>query len=86
MNMLIVIAALSCSLGCVKAAARDPAGQDRPEATAKPDPSPGIESRARRIKYGEEDVVTVRAKLRFTTLIVLPREESILDFTCGDRE
>jgi type IV secretion system protein VirB9 len=86
MTVMIVIAALSCSLGCVRAAARDPDGQDRPEASAKPEPAAGIESRARRIKYGEEDVVTVRAKLRFTTLIVLPREESILDFTCGDRE
>ena len=41
---------------------------------------------ARVIKYGKEDIVPVRAKLRFSTLIVLPDEEEILDFTTGDRE
>ncbi len=46
------------------------------------DPSAG----ARVIAYGEKDVVTVSAKIRYTTLIVLPKNESILDFTCGDKE
>lgn len=41
---------------------------------------------ARIVKYGKEDIVPVRAKLRFSTLIVLPEEEEILDFTTGDRE
>lgn len=41
---------------------------------------------ARVVKYSERDVVSVRAKLRFTTLIVLPRHERILDFTCGDKD
>jgi len=41
---------------------------------------------ARVIKYGKEDIVPVHAKLRFSTLIVLPDEEEILDFTTGDRE
>ena len=41
---------------------------------------------ARVVKYGKEDIVPVRAKLRFSTLIVLPEEEEILDFTTGDRE
>ena len=41
---------------------------------------------ARVVKYGKEDVVPVHAKLRFSTLIVLPEEEEILDFTTGDRE
>jgi type IV secretory pathway VirB9-like protein len=44
------------------------------------------DSRSRRVSYGEEDVIAVRAKIRFTTLVILPNEESILDFTCGDRE
>jgi type IV secretion system protein VirB9 len=47
-----------------------------------PDSSPG----ARVVAYGEKDVVAVRAKVRFTTLIVLPKNETILDFTCGDKE
>ncbi|HZU41934.1 MAG TPA: TrbG/VirB9 family P-type conjugative transfer protein [Terriglobales bacterium] len=41
---------------------------------------------ARIVKYGREDIVPVHAKLRFSTLIVLPGDEEILDFTTGDRE
>jgi type IV secretion system protein VirB9 len=41
---------------------------------------------ARVVKYSREDIVPVHAKLRFSTLIVLPDEEEILDFTTGDRE
>src|SRR5258708_1607222 len=47
---------------------------------------PGRADGARVVKYGKEDVVPVHAKLRFSTLIVLPEEEEILDFTTGDRE
>lgn len=43
-------------------------------------------SGARTIQYGERDIVRLRAKLRYTTLIVLPKNEQILDFTCGDKE
>ena len=38
------------------------------------------------VKYGDRDVVPVRAKLRYTTLIILPKQERILDFTCGDKD
>jgi len=48
-------------------------------------PAAGAEG-ARTVKYGKEDIVPVHAKLRFSTLIVLPDEEEILDFTTGDRE
>src|SRR5215467_10550877 len=41
---------------------------------------------ARVVKYGREDIVPIHAKLRFSTLIVLPDDEEILDFTTGDRE
>lgn len=41
---------------------------------------------ARVVAYGEKDVVPVKAKIRYTTLIVLPKQESILDYTCGDKE
>jgi type IV secretion system protein VirB9 len=41
---------------------------------------------ARIVKYAREDVVAVHAKVRFSTLIVLPENEEILDFTTGDRE
>src|SRR5207244_12869248 len=41
---------------------------------------------ARVVKYAKEDIVPVRAKLRFSTLIVLPDDEAILDITTGDKE
>src|ERR1700736_1652468 len=41
---------------------------------------------ARTVKYSREEIVRVRAKLRFSTLIVLPDNEEILDFTTGDKE
>jgi type IV secretion system protein VirB9 len=41
---------------------------------------------ARVVKYAKEDIVQVRAKLRFSTLIVLPDDEEILDFTTGDKD
>jgi type IV secretory pathway VirB9-like protein len=44
------------------------------------------EAAARVVKYAKEDIVPVHAKLRFSTLIVLPEDEEILDFTTGDKE
>jgi type IV secretion system protein VirB9 len=41
---------------------------------------------ARTVAYGDREVVPVRTKLRYTTLIVLPKSEQILDFTSGDKE
>jgi type IV secretory pathway VirB9-like protein len=41
---------------------------------------------ARTVKYSREEIIRVRAKLRFSTLIVLPDNEEILDFTTGDKE
>jgi type IV secretory pathway VirB9-like protein len=41
---------------------------------------------ARVVKYGKEDIVPIRAKVRFSTLIVLPDDEEILDFTTGDKD
>jgi len=41
---------------------------------------------ARVVNYSREEIVPVRAKLRFSTLIVLPDNEEILDFTTGDKE
>jgi type IV secretion system protein VirB9 len=44
------------------------------------------ESTARTVKYSETDIIPVRAKVRFSTLIVLPANEEILDATTGDKE
>lgn len=41
---------------------------------------------ARVVKYGQDDIVTVHAKLRYSTLIVLPQNEEILDFTTGEKD
>ena len=41
---------------------------------------------ARVVEYSREDIVPIHAKLKFSTLIILPEDEEILDFTTGDRE
>jgi type IV secretion system protein VirB9 len=40
----------------------------------------------REVPYNARAVVRVNAKLRFTTMIVLPDTEEILDFVCGDKD
>ncbi len=44
------------------------------------------EPSARVVSYDDKGVVKVKTKLRFTTLLVLPKNEQILDFLCGDKE
>jgi type IV secretion system protein VirB9 len=41
---------------------------------------------ARTVKYDQRDIVEIHAKVRFSTLIVLPPDEDILDFTTGDKD
>src|SRR5882762_1177379 len=41
---------------------------------------------ARTVKYSQQEVIAVRAKLRYSTLIVLPQNEEILDFATGDKD
>jgi type IV secretion system protein VirB9 len=41
---------------------------------------------AKQIAYSEKDVAVIKTKLRYTTLIILPKNEQILDFTCGDKD
>jgi len=38
------------------------------------------------VHVGDKDVVPIKTRLRFTTMIVLPKQEVILDFVCGDKE
>jgi type IV secretion system protein VirB9 len=45
---------------------------------------PSISSRT--VSYHETDIVPIATEVRFTTLIELPKEESILEVTCGDKE
>src|SRR6266851_155698 len=41
---------------------------------------------ARTVKYAAKDIVLIKAKLRYTTLIVLPQNEKILDFVTGAKD
>lgn len=40
----------------------------------------------RDVSYTDRAIVSVQAKMRFTTLIILPEGERILDFVCGDKD
>lgn len=41
---------------------------------------------ARLVRYSQRDVIPIYAKVRFSTLIVLPANEEILDYTTGDKD
>lgn len=41
---------------------------------------------ARLVRYSQRDVIPINAKVRFSTLIVLPANEEILDYTTGDKD
>jgi type IV secretion system protein VirB9 len=41
---------------------------------------------SRTVAYHDTDIVPIATEIRFTTLIELPKEESILEVTCGDKE
>jgi type IV secretory pathway VirB9-like protein len=41
---------------------------------------------SRTVPYHETDIIPIATEIRFTTLIELPKEESILEVTCGDKE
>src|SRR5215471_2409508 len=40
----------------------------------------------REVTYDPRDVVRVNAHLRMTTLVILPENEEILDYVCGDKD
>lgn len=48
--------------------------------------APEVQLEAKTVHYGDKDVVRLKTKIRYTTLIVLPKDEQILDFTCGDKD
>jgi type IV secretion system protein VirB9 len=41
---------------------------------------------ARVVQYSETEIILIHAKLRYSTLIVLPANEEILDYTTGDKD
>jgi type IV secretion system protein VirB9 len=50
----------------------------------RPPPEPA--QQAQRVLYSPQDVAHIKTKLRYTTLIILPKDEVILDFVCGDKD
>jgi len=82
-----------CSLFCtfIAVAGADTPGQAAKHAATATANPPGdialaVPRASKVIEYGEKDLIPVKTKLRYTTLIVLPKNEQILDFTCGDKE
>jgi len=68
-------------------------GKKRPEPVKHAPPvleagpsAPDTQRAAKTVHYGEKDVIQLNTKVRLTTMIVLPRNEQILDFVCGDKE
>jgi type IV secretory pathway VirB9-like protein len=47
---------------------------------------PALAQSTRDVTVTDRAVVAVQTKLRFTTLIILPESERILDFVCGDKD
>lgn len=43
-------------------------------------------SGVRRVSASDQRLIPLQTRLRFTTMIVLPEEEEILDVVCGDRD
>jgi type IV secretion system protein VirB9 len=54
--------------------------------TAQSD-DPGVRTRgARTVIYHPRDLVAIRAKLHYTTLLVLPDGDDVVEATCGDKD
>jgi type IV secretion system protein VirB9 len=65
------------------------AAERNPPETRPADPRPlagDPSTTSRTVSYHETDIVPVATEIRFTTLLELPREESIVEVTCGDKE
>src|SRR6201996_2813827 len=46
----------------------------------------GAQQSARTVQYRSEDIVPIRAKIKYTTLIELPSTEKIMDAATGDKD
>ena len=47
---------------------------------------PASAQQSRDVTYSAKDIVSINTRLRFTTVIVLPDAEEVLDVICGDKE
>jgi type IV secretion system protein VirB9 len=48
--------------------------------------TPALAQPTREVAYNSRSVVRIDAKLRMTTMVILPESEEILDFVCGDKD
>ena len=55
------------------------------KAPEMPPAAPATES-ARTVQYHSQDIVPIRAKMKFTTLIVVPTTEKIMEAATGDKD
>ena len=53
---------------------------------AAPVPSIAIAEQARTVQYHSQDIIPIRAKVKYTTLIVVPATEKIMEAATGDKE
>ena len=85
LSQMLVCAALQCpAQAAVHSTAAKHDGRARQDTSQ--DTAPAMSLAARTVVYSAEEVIPVRTRLRFTTLLVLPNNERILDYTCGDKE
>jgi type IV secretory pathway VirB9-like protein len=83
--------ALACSLAGATLDAQPAASKRQP---AKPSVRSGAIATAaqpklpsaKTVAYSPRDIVPVNTQLRYTTLLILPKDEVILDFICGDKD
>ena len=81
---LLLIASVSLAAG-QSGAKQSPKHSEVPKNVSGAEAS-DVQPQTKVVQYGEKDVIRLKTKLRYTTLIVLPKNEQILDFTCGDKE
>lgn len=91
MNRLarLVILVLACfAAGSVAVAAQPKRAPRRTAASSAVSPHGALNTPtlAKTIAYSSRDVARIRTKVRYTTLIVLPKQEVILDYVCGDKD
>lgn len=84
MKRIALATTLGCSLAVASAASKPSVVPLKP--VEQPRTSPSDPSLTKVVSYSDREIIKVKTKIRFTTLIVLPTSEQILDFTCGDKE
>src|ERR1700730_19116727 len=56
------------------------------QSSGRTDVRPIVAHGARTLVYHPRDLIALRAKLHYTTLIVLPEGDDVVEATCGDKE